>query len=145
MANISTQPLCNPRRVKTIEEIRLANFWRLVAELEEDQRRKLNDPAIAAATGLSKVYVWQLRNKKRDSIDSRAARKIEENVGLEIGWLDANPEAWPFPEIDKALFDGLKPNQKKEIQGLVRRAILDFRLGESSPPAITAATKKYAT
>lgn len=128
--------MCSLLTVKTIEEIRLANFWRLVKELEVELGHEPNDPAVAAAMGLSKVYVWQLRNSKRDKIDSAAARKIEGNMQKEPGWMDADPDAWPFPGIDRSLFDALSPSQKTEIQGLVRRAILDFRQGEILPTAV---------
>lgn len=128
--------MCSLPPVKTIEAIRLGNFWRLAEELASEAAPEPNDPTIAAAMGLSKVYVWQLRNGKRDKIDSAAARKIEKNMQKPIGWLDADPEAWPFPGIDRELFEALTPEQKTEIQGLVRRSILDFRRGEPLHEAV---------
>lgn len=61
------------------------------------------------------------------------ARRLEDALGLPRWYLDgaSSDGGWPFRGIDKASFDKLTDEQKLEIQGIVRRAILDF---ESSQP-----------
>lgn len=117
---------CYPLAVKTIEAIRLENYRTVVADLARERGHEINGPEIAAALGLSAVYVWQLSNGKRSSIESKAARKIEQTLGKPEGWLDTDFSLWPFPGIDAARFERLSQQQKTEIQGVVRRMIMDF-------------------
>lgn len=107
--------------MRTIEETRLANFTRLRDELGTP-----NDQQVADAFGISKVYAWQLRNGKRSSIDSAAARKIERAANKPRGWLDTDFELWPFPGIDASRFQALTHDQRIEIQGLVRIRLEGF-------------------
>lgn len=129
---------CYPAQVLTIEQIRLQNYATLIQELGRERGYDLKDPEVAAALGISKVYAWQIRNKKRSAIDSKAARKMEAMAGKPLGWLDTNFDLWPFPGIDAASFERLSQEQKLEIQGSVRSLLLAFekkeppRLGEIS-------------
>lgn len=111
--------------MQTIEQIRLSNYRRLINELGEERGYELKDPEIAVALGISKVYVWQLRKKERDSIDSKAARKIEAKSGRPVGWLDTDFELWPFPSITPARYAKLTGTQKIKIE-----AIVDFKISE---------------
>jgi hypothetical protein len=40
---------------------------------------------------------------------------------------------WPFPDLDRARFERLSPNQRIEIQGLVRERIERFEAAAPSP------------
>lgn len=135
-------------RVKTIESIRLQNYEALIQELSKERGHELKDPEVAQALGISKVYAWQLRNKKRDSIDSKAARKIEAKAGKPNGWLDTNFSLWPFPGISSERFDQLTPEEKLEIQGSVRQLMIEFEQrrapsqGEISSPSLAVGGQK---
>lgn len=121
---------CYPAEVLTIEQIRLQNYATLIKELGRERGYDLKDPEVAAALGISKVYAWQIRNKKRSAIDSKAARKMEAMAGKPLGWLDTNFDLWPFPGIDAAAFERLSQEQKLEIQGSVRSLLLAFEKKE---------------
>lgn len=73
----------------------MENYKRLVAELGDG----VKPPAIASALSISKVYAWQLENGKRLAIDSKAARKMERKIGKPDGWMDNDPDFWPFQTI----------------------------------------------
>lgn len=134
--------------MKTIESIRLQNYANLVKELTEARGRDLKDPDVAKELGISKVYAWQIRNKKRESIDSKAARTIEETAGKPVGWLDTDFSLWPFPGISSDRFDRLTDDEKLEIQGAVRRMMIEFESkksgesGETSSPSSIASGRK---
>lgn len=121
---------CYPAEVLTIEQIRLQNYATLIKELGRERGYDLKDPEVAAALGISKVYAWQIRNKKRSAIDSKAARKMEAMADKPLGWLDTNFDLWPFPGIDAAAFERLSQEQKLEIQGSVRSLLLAFEKKE---------------
>lgn len=121
---------CYCASMRCIEEVRLENYLALVRELRDEFGRTPLDVEIAARTGLSSVYVHQLKKGKRASIQSVAARKMEKCAGKPIGWLDTDRQLWPFPGIDPARFESLTPDQKIEIQGVVRERIERF---ESAP------------
>jgi transcriptional regulator with XRE-family HTH domain len=119
-----------PAWVKTIEVIRMANYHRLVAELQGDGP-PLRSADVARALGISKVYAWQLENGKRDAIDSKAARLIERSMKKEEGWMDTDFELWPFPDAELLVaLTALKRDQRLEIQGVIRR-----HLAELQPPS----------
>ncbi len=111
--------------MQTIEQIRLANYRRLIKELGDERGYELKDPEIAVALGISKVYVWQLRKKERDNIDSKAARKIEAKSGRPLGWLDTDFNLWPFPGIKPTRYAMLTEKQKIKIE-----AIVEFKMSE---------------
>lgn len=116
--------------VKTIEEIRLANF-QLLRELRSRGRPVyLSNPEFAKITGLSAVYVWQLNEGKRTSIDSKAARKIEETANIEPGWMDNDhgliaavraESKWPFAAVT--------PNDWKLVGEALQQEIEDRLVG----------------
>jgi len=108
-----------PVTVRTIEEIRLSNYRRAVAELAEE-RPDIKAPDIARAFGISTVYAWQLENGKRSAIDSKAARKIEMELGKPVGWMDTDYELWPFDPELLAQIGRLKSDARIEIQGVLR-------------------------
>lgn len=115
-----------PPWMKTIEVVRLANYRRLVDELR-GENETIRPVDIARAMGISKVYAWQLENGKRTVIDSKAARLMERGCGKEEGWLDTDFDAWPFPDTELlARLESLKPEQRIEVQGVLRKLISDF-------------------
>lgn len=128
------ETLCYSGFVKTIEEIRMENFRRLVEEIERERGHEMNGPEVAKALGLSSVYVWQLRNGQREAIDSKAARKIELKTGRPKGWLDTDTALWPFPGIEFDRYLRLSAEQKLEIQGSVRKMIIDFEESSGELP-----------
>jgi transcriptional regulator with XRE-family HTH domain len=128
-----------PERVKTIETIRLANFRRLVDELKEGGLSR--DNAVATAMGISAPYLSQLGKGVRGSIESDAARKIERKAGKPEGWLDTDFDLWPFPDGELlARVERLRPEQRIEVQGAMRTAIM--ALEPNQPPPEAALTRK---
>lgn len=120
------QPRPYPDWMRTIEATRMANYRRLVEELKGG-REKITGPEIATALGISAVYAWQLENGKRDTIDSKAARKMERKADKPEGWMDTDFDLWPFP--DKSLLarvEALTEEQRVEVQGAIRQALSAF-------------------
>lgn len=93
--------------MRVIEEVRLENYFALVEELKDELGRTPSDVEIAAYTGLSKVYVHQLKKGKRASLQSVAARKMESCAMKPVGWMDTDRRLWPLPGIDPARFERL--------------------------------------
>lgn len=93
----------------------------------------MSNPEFAKLTGLSSVYIWQLAQGRRTTIDSKAARKVEESAGLETGWMDTDHEAieqvraaakWPFPAVDpRDYFNLLDVALRNEIEDRLVGAI----------------------
>lgn len=115
-----------PFLVRTIEQIRLDNFQRLVAELTEEIRRDPTAAEIAAFTGISTVYAWQIQSGKRKSIESKAARRIDRHTQKGEGWMDTDYMLWPFPGIPPSRFETLKRDDVIEIQALVKKALREM-------------------
>ncbi len=123
----------------------MANYRRLVAELQEDRDRPLTAADIARAFGISNVYAWQLENGKRDSINSKAARLIERKCDKPEGWMDTNFELWPFPDTDLlARVEELRPDQRIEVQGAMRRAVIAFERAPAAPDVVDDEAKRLA-
>lgn len=102
----------------------MANYKRLVAELQQVNEGPVRPVDIARALGISKVYAWQLENGKRDAIDSKAARLIERKAGKPEGWMDTDFELWPFPDASLLeRVEQLRPDQRVEVQGAIRQAL----------------------
>jgi hypothetical protein len=118
--------------MRCIEEVRLENYQTLVKELRDELGRTPLDVEIAARTGLSTVYVHQLKKGKRTNIQSVAARKMEDCAGKPPGWMDADRSLWPFPGIDAPRWQSLTRDQQIEIQGLVRERIEKFEANKGN-------------
>src|SRR5882672_3991644 len=123
---------CYAAAVRTIETVRLENYRALIAEIERERGHEMKGAELAAALGISAVYVWQLNKGARDSIDSKAARKIEAAASKPEGWLDTDFSLWPFPGIDSARFQNLSTDQQLEIQEVVRRMLMEFEAEKQS-------------
>lgn len=121
-----------PAWVKTIEAVRLANYRRIVAELT-GEKESIRPADIARALGISKVYAWQLENGKRNTIDSKAARLMEREMGKPEGWMDTDFDLWPFPDATLLeRVERLQPEQRIEIQGAIRQALATLETGGAS-------------
>jgi hypothetical protein len=129
-----------PVWVKTIEAIRLANYRRLVREIQGDQE-SIGPPDVARALGISTVYAWQLGKGKRDKIDSKAARLMEREAGKPEGWMDTDFDMWPFP--DKALLarlEKLDEPQRTEIQGVLKERLDRYESNVSTPGKLSGSS-----
>jgi transcriptional regulator with XRE-family HTH domain len=69
--------------------------------------------------------------ENRDSTTSSHATWIADALGVSVRWLmdglgDKSATDWPFPDLELHRFLALTPNQRIEIQGLVRARIKEF-------------------
>lgn len=113
-------------RVKTVEQVRLERYRQLLTELETEPGVPASQADVARALGISPVYVHQLEHGKRSNIDSKAARKIEASMGKEIGWMDSDPDLWPFNTISMEQFSRLPERFKGMAEQEVRRVIEEW-------------------
>jgi hypothetical protein len=88
-----------------------------------------NTSAVALAIGKSVTKASNLLNGT-GPFGAKIARDIEDTLRVPGGTLDGmiDENGWPFPGINRERFDRLFPEQKLEIQGMVRRAITDFEM-----------------
>lgn len=110
--------------MKDVYEIRLANLSTLVSEVGTAE-------ALAAAAGLSPVYLSQIRSRAIDrktgkprNLGSKAARKLEIAAGKLPGWLDQDhteepPDSalWPFRSITPHRYYTLPEHERGLIEG----------------------------
>lgn len=124
-------PVAYPAAVKTMDAIRLENFFLLAEEVRE-RDNLVTDKAIAKALGISAGYLSQLRTGVRSVIDSAAARKIERATKKPTGWMDTDFDLWPFP--DRSLLEEverLERDQRVELQGALRQALANMTRGRA--------------
>lgn len=87
---------------------------------------------------IDQIIKGTLLPKKKDGTQSArnlgdpVARKIELALNLGRGWFDADDLAWPFPKIERKRFEDLEPDQRIEIQGVVRDRIESFETAHST-------------
>ena len=79
---------------------------------------------LAARIGRTQNYCSQLLQGKK-SFGEDIARHIEEQLGL-LRWDLDGGAGWPFPDIDRRRYDPLNSTQRAEIQGAVRKLLIDF-------------------
>lgn len=73
------------------------------------------------------VGAWEKGRNLPDALWLRHLAKLYEvPMGVLVGGDQADAGRWPFATIDRARFDALEPEQRLEIQGVVRRMLLDF-------------------
>ena len=82
---------------------------------------------LAARIGRTQNYCSQLLQGKK-SFGEDIARHIEEQLGL-LRWDLDGGAGWPFPDIDRRRYDPLNSTQRAEIQGAVRKLLIDFEDG----------------
>lgn len=134
--------------MKVVEEVRLIHL----KELIEDHKsiaalnRALERPTRDAT--LSQILNGSTHSQttKPRHMGSILAREIEKNLKKPIGWMDADPDAWPFKNIERQRYELLQDFQKIEIQGHVRTLIERFeiendpKISELMPPKVVRHT-----
>lgn len=119
------------RPVKTVEQIRLERYKQLLVELEREPGVPASQAEVARVLGISPVYVHQLEHGKRENIESKAARKMEASMGKETGWMDNDPELWPFETVSVESFTKLPERYKGMAEQEVRRVIEEWEMSRS--------------
>jgi hypothetical protein len=66
------------------------------------------------------------KTNKPKTMGSEQARKLEAVFKLPAGWMDTDPDAWPFKDIDRTRFDRLSERHRLEIQGAVRTLLIEY-------------------
>lgn len=130
--------LLYPVGVKTVDEIRLANYRRLTAEVQEHLGREPSGVELADALGISAAYVSQIKTGKRTNIEEESARKMEDKRGKERGWMDNDQDLWPFQSLSAERFAKLPERFKGMAEQEVRRILEEWEskggdLGGSGP------------
>jgi len=128
--------LCN-RRVKTVEEIRLERLRQL-----KDQFGTLVKLNEALGLGARDSTLSQILNasegsktKKPKVMGSPMARRLEEACKKPRGWMDNDPDAWPFEGIAQEEFERLTERQKGEIEKAIKdemKALIQAQKTESA-------------
>lgn len=115
-----------PVWVKTIQMIRMENYRRLLDELTAQLGREPSGKEAADALGISGAYVSQLKTGKRDNIDDDAARGMERRFRKDPGWMDNDPDLWPFETISHDRFSRLPERFKGMAEQELRRVIEEW-------------------
>jgi hypothetical protein len=107
--------------MKTVEEIRrqrlsalreeFGSYARLASMLDMTAR----DSTLSQIGNQSKIS----NSDKRKQMGSELARRLELVTHKPVGWMDSDPDAWPFDKIDLAKVQQLKPADLGLIQGMV--------------------------
>ena len=119
--------------MKPIADIRLANLETLIREAGTAE-------SLAERSGLSSVYISQIRSRSIDAktgrprnLGSAAARKMEGGMGKPEGWMDrdhadadARGDQWPFRKISRAAYLRLTDAQQEAIEDWVVAQVLAF-------------------
>lgn len=127
-----SEMLSNPD-MKSVSEIRLENLERLVKEAGTAD-------ALAERSGISPVYVSQIRSRAIDAktgrprnLGSSASRKMEVGMEKPTGWMDkdhnqsdASGSSWPFKRINQADYQKLSDSQKDAIEDWVMNQVDSF-------------------
>lgn len=110
---------------------------------------ELGGPSAAArAVGTSDTHLIAC-GKGRRNIGDDLATRLERKAGKPLGWMDEDRRSgWPFQGIARERFDALDSEQRIEVQGVVRRMIVDFeafppRAANDSRPAEFVDTASY--
>ena len=117
-----------PQDLKRIRKLRLRA---LIAEVGGQN-------VLAQALDVEPNYISQLL-KPGKSFGERIARKIEQRAGKPERWLDTEtvvsirPTEWPF-SFDRALWDRLPLNQKREIEATFQKLVLGASVQEFASP-----------
>lgn len=124
--------------MKTIEEIRRARLEQLRQEVEhlggfaEINRRRETNPRsaqlynIAAANRGSKTGAPM-------TMGSDLARSIEAAMGKPRGWMDSDPDYWPFELIDRKRFEELTERQRGAVEAAAAREMAVVSPGSRGP------------
>jgi hypothetical protein len=105
---------------------------------ENLRRQKLTPKELEAKLGRSYSYWRDLLEDPKKSFGEKAARSIEEGLGLPRGSFDlpAGPPAsqavgheWPLPNISRARLSVLTPNQRSLLEGYMLAFLLRLEAG----------------
>lgn len=114
--------------MRVVEEIRLLHLKRLVNQFGSvtELNKRLGRPARDAT--LSQIY-----NRNPDSktgrprdMGSGLARSIEEALEYEKGFLDNDPDLWPFIDMSPARFAALPDRLKGKAEGEIQRIVEEW-------------------
>jgi len=121
-------------RMRPVESIRLDRLKELLQRFGSfaEMNRLLGRPARDATLSQIVHSAPDSKTTKPRALGSIQARHIEQTLKLPEGWMDADPEAWPFKHIARERFEVLHDHQKIEIQGQVRTMIVRFE-NENQP------------
>jgi hypothetical protein len=135
-------PLSN-QRMKTVEEVRRVRLEALIAEAG-------SIVALNEKLGLDKrdSTLSQYKNRSESSkggppkaMGSDVARRLEMACGRERGWMDTDPDLWPFRIVDQAKVSGLKAELLAAIELSVVTAATALGIDVAAAPDIHAPRK----
>lgn len=63
------------------------------------------------------------KTKKPKTMGSLLARRIEVAFKKPVGWMDTDPDAWPFETVDQERFERLSERQKGRVEQAVADAL----------------------
>lgn len=112
-------PILGISRLAHMREKTRTEFGRRVFDSRKDAG--LTQVQLAAACDLAQSTIAEMETiATGSSYTPRVARALAVSADwLATGDGERQSSAWPFPDIDRARFDDLLPNQKIEIQGVV--------------------------
>ncbi len=131
-------PLGSNVRMRTIEEIRRARLEELRHEVEhlggyaEINRRRGTNPRSAQLYNIAAAN----RGTKTGapmSMGSDLARAIEVAMGKPRGWMDNDPDFWPFELIDRRRFEALSERQRGAVEAAAARELAGVSPDASGP------------
>jgi len=97
------------------------------------EQAKLTQTQLAARSGVAQSDISKL--ERGDMAKSTGLPALARALRCDIDWLDTgegDPDfghkrrGWPFPSIDRSRFESLSDEQRAEIQGAVRKLLLDY-------------------
>lgn len=110
--------------------------WDVVDNALAHRRKQMKWLAEELRVSIAVVSNWKSRNK----VPAERVREVATALGLTVDQLEGyapppweRPAEWPFE--DRALYDrikGLRPEQRLEIQGAMRKMVGDFESGADS-------------
>lgn len=100
--------------METNKQTRRKNLIKLI-ELSDN-----NESELARKTGLASSQVNQLRHGETQMGDA-VARRIENNLGLEVGWLDQPEPISAKQSLVQRMFDSLDEEEQDYVLGLLER------------------------
>lgn len=117
--------LCN-QRMRVVEEVRRVRLQQLIDERFHGSQAALRKKIGLGATDstLSQVLNRSTgsKTKKPKTMGSPMARKIEALCELESGWMDTDPDLWPFRRLDLDKIIALGPRIPEVEFGLLTAA-----------------------
>ena len=106
-------------RMKTVEEVRRARLAMLVKEFKSyaELNEKLGRPRRDATLTQYANQSVGSKTAKRKGMGSATARLLESACKKEPGWMDTDPELWPFLDIDHQKVTKLLGRHRNQLEG----------------------------